>query len=137
MNEVKPPESRLNAGQLLLLLALLVAPALAVYRGFGPVAAGWIGGWCLAVSLFAYLMYAWDKRQAQKKEWREPESLLHLVELAGGWPGAFLAQRQLRHKSSKATYQLVYWLIVLGYEFVAVDFLRGWPLLHRLLATIR
>ena len=120
------------------IIALLVTPpALAIYRGLGPVASGWIGGWCAALSGFAYLMYAWDKRQAQKKEWREPESLLHLVELAGGWPGAFLAQRKLRHKSSKVTYQFVFWLIVLGYEFVAIDFLRGWPLLHQVVSAIK
>jgi len=41
---------------------------------------------------------------------------LHLLELLGGWPGAFLAQRRLRHKCSKRRYQFVFWLIVLAYQ---------------------
>jgi uncharacterized membrane protein YsdA (DUF1294 family) len=42
-----------------------------------------------------------------------PESSLHLIELLGGWPGAYLAQQTMRHKTVKASYQVVYWLIVL------------------------
>ena len=128
---------RLRGWHFLFVGVLVVPPALAVYRGFGPTAASWIGGWCLAVSGFAYLIYAWDKRQARDKQWREPESLLHFVALAGGWPGAFLAQRNLRHKSSKVSFQFVYWLIVLAYEAVAIDWLRGWPVLHGLMAAIK
>jgi hypothetical protein len=30
----------------------------------------------------------------------------------GGWPGAFVAQRRLRHKCVKRKYQIVFWLIV-------------------------
>lgn len=33
--------------------------------------------------------------------------------LAGGWPGALLAQQWLRHKSSKTSFQLQFWLMVL------------------------
>ena len=51
---------------------------------------------------------------------------LHLLELLGGWPGAFLAQRRLRHKCSKGSYQFVFWLIVLGYQFAAYDSLQHW-----------
>jgi uncharacterized membrane protein YsdA (DUF1294 family) len=126
----------LGGGHFLFLAVLLTAPVLAGYRAFGPVASAWIGGWCVAVSGFTYLIYGWDKRQAQEKAQREPERLLHLMELAGGWPGAFVAQQRLRHKSAKASYQFVFWLIVLMYELVAVDFLLGWPLWHRMMAVV-
>ena len=53
-----------------------------------------------------YGMYADDKQRAASGAWRVPESSLHLAELLGGWPGAFLAQRWLRHKCSKASYQV-------------------------------
>jgi uncharacterized membrane protein YsdA (DUF1294 family) len=126
----------LRAWQVLFLAGLIVAPALAAYRVLGPAVAGWFGGWCAAVSGFAYLIYAWDKRQARDQQWREPERLLHFAALAGGWPGAFLAQRQLRHKTAKAGFQFVFWLIVIAYEAVAVDSLLGWPLWHGLVSSI-
>ena len=131
------PNGRLRGWHFIFLGVLLAPPAAAIYRGFGPTVSGWIGGWCVAASAFTYLIYARDKRLARDQEWREPESLLHFTELAGGWPGAFLAQRRLRHKSSKFSYQFVFWLIVLLHELVAADFLLGWPLLHRLLAAIK
>ncbi len=74
-------------------------------------------GWILALyplmSLTAYLIYARDKLSAIRGGWRVPESSLHLVELLGGWPGAYLAQQMMRHKTLKTSYQVVYWLIVL------------------------
>jgi len=33
--------------------------------------------------------------------WRTPETTLHLLELLGGWPAAWLTQHMLRHKSRK------------------------------------
>lgn len=58
-----------------------------------------------AVTLFAY---AFDKDAAQKGRWRTQEQTLHLFALLGGWPAAGLAQRMLRHKSSKTVFLQVY-----------------------------
>lgn len=58
-----------------------------------------------AVTLFAY---AFDKDAAQNGRWRTQEQTLHLFALLGGWPAAGLAQRMLRHKSSKAAFLQVY-----------------------------
>jgi len=107
---------------------LLVLPALAAYRGMGPTWSMYAGGWVTAISLLTFAVYAFDKRRAVKDGQRTPETLLHLLELLGGWPGAFLGQRLLRHKSAKAIYQLAFWLIVLAYEAVAADWLLGWPM---------
>ncbi|PKO61660.1 MAG: DUF1294 domain-containing protein, partial [Betaproteobacteria bacterium HGW-Betaproteobacteria-17] len=45
--------------------------------------------------------------------WRTQESTLHLFALAGGWPGALAAQKLLRHKSSKPSFQFVFWVTVI------------------------
>lgn len=111
----------------LILLLLLAAPVSALFHDWEYRVCAWVLGWCAALSGFTYLVYAWDKRLARIKAWRVPEILLHLLEIHGGWPGAFIAQRRLRHKNRKLSYQIVFWLIVAAYGFVAIDSLRGWP----------
>ena len=80
-----------------------------------------------AVSLVAFLLYWHDKRQARTDAWRTPENVLHAVELAGGWPGALLAQQVFRHKTRKVSFQVVFWIIVLLHQVFWIDqlFLGG------------
>lgn len=66
----------------------------------------------LAASVVAFAAYACDKSAARKKHWRTQESTLHLFALLGGWPGALTAQRLLRHKSAKVSFQIVFWVTV-------------------------
>jgi len=66
----------------------------------------------LAMSAVTMLVYRDDKRRASEGRWRRPERLLHLLELAGGWPGALVAQWQFRHKNRKMAYQVIFWLMV-------------------------
>jgi uncharacterized membrane protein YsdA (DUF1294 family) len=63
-------------------------------------------------SIVAFLVYGFDKSAALNNRRRTSERTLHLISLAGGWPGALLAQRVLRHKSRKAGFQRVYWATV-------------------------
>ncbi|WP_041522080.1 DUF1294 domain-containing protein [Gilvimarinus agarilyticus] len=67
----------------------------------------------LGVSIFTYLLYAWDKSSAQHNRRRTPEATLHWLALIGGWPGALFAQQHLRHKSRKQPFRAVFWLTVL------------------------
>lgn len=60
-----------------------------------------IGLGYLLMSLVTCAVYAADKSAARKRRHRVPERTLHLLALLGGWPGALLAQRLLRHKTSK------------------------------------
>lgn len=62
----------------------------------------------LAVNVATFAAYWSDKRAAQAQARRTPEAMLHLLELLGGWPAAWLAQRVLRHKSRKERYQLAF-----------------------------
>lgn len=60
-------------------------------------------------SAASVLAYARDKAAARAGRRRTPERDLLLLGLAGGWPGAILAQQWLRHKSSKTTFRLKFW----------------------------
>ena len=66
-----------------------------------------------ALSLLSFAAYAIDKSAARKDQWRISENNLHLLDLLGGWPGGWLAQKILRHKTSKPTFQRIYWVTVL------------------------
>lgn len=66
----------------------------------------------LAASLAAFGIYALDKRAARRGRRRTPERTLHTIELLGGWPGAALARRVLRHKTQKRNFLLVSYSII-------------------------
>lgn len=112
---------RIGIGSWLQLMILLVLPGLALQTLPGR---WWIGPAVItALSLLAFGMYLHDKRRAIRSGWRVSEGALHLVELLGGWPGAFLAQRRLRHKCSKRSYQFTFWCIVGLFQLVSADFI--------------
>jgi uncharacterized membrane protein YsdA (DUF1294 family) len=62
--------------------------------------------------------YARDKSKARREEWRTPELVLHLLDLAGGWPGGLIAQRIFRHKTRKFSFQAIFWLGAAGHMVV-------------------
>ena len=64
------------------------------------------------LSVVAFIVYRVDKRRAAGGDWRVSERTLHTIELLGGWPGAWIAQRVFRHKRHKTKYLVVFWLIV-------------------------
>lgn len=111
---------------LLVLGLLLVAPIWALAQGFLSVDKRLIAGLAAGISLLTFFAYRYDKRQAEASEWRVPEATLQGLALIGGWPGAFLAQRVLRHKTAKPSFQLIYWSIVFLYQYAAVDSLLAW-----------
>jgi uncharacterized membrane protein YsdA (DUF1294 family)/cold shock CspA family protein len=101
-----PGRSLAAAGALLGLLALLavagLAPPLLLFLYLG-------------MSALAFVAYAIDKAAARAGRWRTPEKTLHLLGLACGWPGALLAQRLLRHKSAKPSFQAAFrWTVALN-----------------------
>lgn len=128
---------RLRLVHLVFLALLLVVPGLASWR-LGQDTGLWFPPiWIVAASGLTYFLYCDDKQRARAGGWRAPEKILHFFELAGGWPGAFLAQRRIRHKCSKLGYQFLFWLIVATHQFVAVDFLLGWRLTRAGVETVR
>lgn len=107
-----PPATPSRQGNVsvMLTVAFLVLVAGSALSGKLPAE---VGGLYLAASLVAYLAYALDKSAARNGQWRTKESTLHLIGLAGGWPGALAAQRLLRHKSRKQSFQIVFWATVI------------------------
>ncbi len=77
---------------------------------------GWINALLIwpygALSLLALVIYAVDKRAAQKDQQRIPEFNLHLLALFGGWPGALVARHALRHKTRKQPFRTIFWILV-------------------------
>ena len=63
----------------------------------------------LLASAVSYLVYDKDKTAAQRHQWRIGEGTLLSLGLLCGWPGAFVAQQKLRHKSKKLSFQIVFW----------------------------
>lgn len=108
------------------LLLLLVLPSLALTRATHSIAPWLVVAWAAGISLATWFAMAFDKRLAVTGQWRTPESTLHALELLGGWPASFLAQRIHRHKIVKTPYQITFWCIVAIHQLTAADFLLGW-----------
>lgn len=68
-----------------------------------------VGAGYLALSTICIVVYVADKSAAKSGGWRTKESTLLILGLAGGWPGALLAQQLLRHKSTKASFRSAFW----------------------------
>lgn len=74
------------------------------------------------LSIVSIVVYAIDKSAAVNGRWRTPEKTLHCIGLAGGWPGALIAQNWFHHKTRKNSFQVVFWSSVvlncLGFYYV-------------------
>ncbi|GAB3244748.1 hypothetical protein GCM10027346_42670 [Hymenobacter seoulensis] len=71
-----------------------------------------------------FLLFAWDKHKAQRKQRRIAEKTLHLATLPGAAPGAWVAMWLLHHKNRKATF----WGVTLGLTLLQGTVLYfAWP----------
>jgi len=83
----------------------------------------------ISINIVTYLAYWVDKRAAVRGEWRIPERNLHTLEMLGGWSGALLAQKILRHKNKKKSYRAEFAFVLvmqLGFIVVALHLLGIW-----------
>ncbi|HEY8024086.1 MAG TPA: DUF1294 domain-containing protein [Burkholderiaceae bacterium] len=80
-------------------------------------------------STIAFVTYAIDKRAAATGRRRIPEARLHWLSLLGGWPGAWLAQSMLCHKTQKQGFRAVFFVTVaincLSLSGLIVLFMKG------------
>lgn len=92
----------------------------------------WINGklpwtiptWYAVLSVLTFSVYRSDKEAATQREWRTSEQTLHALSLAGGWPGALIAQRWLRHKSKKASF-LATFVVTITLNLAVLTWLHG------------
>lgn len=63
--------------------------------------------WLATSSLVLFLLYGFDKGQAQVRGTRVPESLLHTLALLGGFPGGWAGRAVFRHKTRKRIFTYV------------------------------
>jgi uncharacterized membrane protein YsdA (DUF1294 family) len=69
----------------------------------------WLASFYGVASVACFIAYAIDKSAAIHQRRRISERTLLLLGLCCGWPGGLLAQRLLRHKTVKTSFQLAYW----------------------------
>ncbi len=129
---------RIKSGQAGLLAVLMIVPVMAIGRNSAALDLRYILGYLVLILALTYGLYWVDKRRARAAAGnRIPESGLHLAELAGGWPAAYLAQCWLRHKRSKVGYQVFFWLIVALHQYAALDYLLGGSLTQQAIQNLR
>jgi uncharacterized membrane protein YsdA (DUF1294 family)/cold shock CspA family protein len=93
-------------------IALVLLLSLAAVIGTKPSLAVWLVLWVAACSVASFGIYGYDKAQAQSGGGRVPEVVLHLLSAVGGSPGSFVGMRVFHHKTSKPSFQIVFWIIV-------------------------
>ncbi|MDF3036720.1 MAG: hypothetical protein K0S28_1994 [Paucimonas sp.] len=94
------------------MVALLFVAALTAAAAYSHVS-WFLPAWYGLAAGITFIAYALDKSAARRRAQRIPERVLHVLSLAGGWPGAFVAQSALRHKSAKRAFLVTCWMTAL------------------------
>ncbi|WP_026977269.1 DUF1294 domain-containing protein [Flavobacterium tegetincola] len=80
----------------------------------------------LAINIFAFLLMGYDKKLAKRKKSRISEKTLLMSAFLGGSLGSGIGMLYFRHKTSKNSYLVKFWSIVIvqiillyiGYDFI-------------------
>jgi uncharacterized membrane protein YsdA (DUF1294 family) len=95
-------------------LGLAAALAVAGWAGLSRhwAAGPWVVAWLAGLSVVCFAYYGYDKRQARAGGPRVPEAALHTLALLGGTAGALAGMYFFRHKTVKASFRIVFFLIL-------------------------
>lgn len=63
-----------------------------------------LAGLAAGLNLVSFVVFGWDKHQAQRGGRRVPERRLWGLMLAGGWAGGWAGMWVFRHKTRKAAF---------------------------------
>jgi len=67
----------------------------------------WLIYYLIVINLFSFLIFGFDKFKAKWRGRRIPENFLFLTTFFGGSLGSLVGMYIFRHKTSKASFQLV------------------------------
>lgn len=66
------------------------------------------------INAATFAAFATDKRAARHRVWRTSEARLLALAAFGGSPAALVGQQLLRHKTRKAPFRTLLWVIVVA-----------------------
>ena len=87
----------------------------------------------LLLNVVTFCLYWWDKEAARDGHWRVSEARLLQFAFFGGSPGAFAAQRILRHKTRKEPFRTRLMAILILHALLIPAALIFGPSLYRML----
>jgi uncharacterized membrane protein YsdA (DUF1294 family) len=73
----------------------------------------WVFALLAGINGATLVLYGYDKAVAGGNRVRVPERVLQGLALLGGSPAALIGQQLFRHKTAKAPFQKVFWIIVI------------------------
>ena len=74
------------------------------------------------INTIAYIIYAYDKRQAIKNNYRVSEQFLLVLVVGGGMFGALLSMIMYRHKIKKVTFIVKYIIASVAFLFLLITY---------------
>jgi uncharacterized membrane protein YsdA (DUF1294 family) len=81
--------------------------------------------WLVAINVITAIAYAWDKAQARRGGRRVPERRLFLLNVLGGFGGAWLVFFGMRHKTRHRSFWIVQSAATIAWAVVIVRMLFG------------
>jgi uncharacterized membrane protein YsdA (DUF1294 family) len=81
--------------------------------------------WLLVINVVTAIAYAWDKTQARRGGRRVPERRLFLLNILGGFGGAWLVFFGMRHKTRRRSFWVVQSLATIAWSVLLVWLLVG------------
>jgi uncharacterized membrane protein YsdA (DUF1294 family) len=81
--------------------------------------------WLIAISVVTFLTFGYDKAIAGSTQTRVPETVLLLLALVGGTPGALLGMWLFRHKTAKQSFRTRLWLVIAA-QIALITAYYGW-----------
>ena len=106
-----PPRGAISVASLVALVLFTASYAAAVILRGIPL---WTDALYFGASALCFALYGFDKQAAIQGRERIAESTLLSVGFIGGWPGAIVAQEVFRHKTSKRSFRVRFWLLVIA-----------------------
>ena len=82
-----------------------------------------VAAYLLLCNSLLFLLMGIDKQKAVKRQWRIPEKTLLGLGLVGGGFGGILSMQLFRHKTTKASFKVIYTLGTAFAIFLVIYFL--------------